>query len=217
MLPMAAVMMVTAPNSARLPSGSVPSAWSRPGLATVVGRLLLMSFAAVDSGYALVVVPLVILAAGMGSSMAPATSAIMASLPLGKAGVGSAVNDTTRELGGRARRRRPRQPVGVGVRERSGAGDDGSAGRRGRARRDVAGRRRTLGREMGGAAGEGLVRAAQVAYVDGMATSLRVGGVGVLVASILVLKYLPSRVAHQAAPPADDDAALDAATVPSAR
>ena len=33
-------------------------------------------------------------------SMAPATTAIMTSLPLGKAGVGSAANDTTRELGG---------------------------------------------------------------------------------------------------------------------
>ena len=32
--------------------------------------------------------------------MAPATESIMGSLPLGKAGVGSAVNDTTRQTGG---------------------------------------------------------------------------------------------------------------------
>jgi hypothetical protein len=42
----------------------------------------------------------VIQALGMGITTAPSTGAIMRSLPLHKAGVGSAVNDTTRELGG---------------------------------------------------------------------------------------------------------------------
>ena len=36
----------------------------------------------------------------MGMAMAPATESIMGSLPKAKAGVGSAVNDTTREVGG---------------------------------------------------------------------------------------------------------------------
>ena len=36
----------------------------------------------------------------MGITAAPATGEIMSSVPLSKAGVGSAVNDTTRELGG---------------------------------------------------------------------------------------------------------------------
>ncbi len=40
------------------------------------------------------------MASGMGLTMAPATESIMGSLPLGKAGVGSAVNDTTRQVGG---------------------------------------------------------------------------------------------------------------------
>jgi len=38
--------------------------------------------------------------AGMGFTTAPATESIMGSLPPGKAGVGSAVNDTTRQTGG---------------------------------------------------------------------------------------------------------------------
>ena len=37
---------------------------------------------------------------GMGLAMAPATESIMGSLPPEKAGVGSAMNDTTREIGG---------------------------------------------------------------------------------------------------------------------
>ena len=41
-----------------------------------------------------------LMASGMALTMAPATESIMGSLPLGKAGVGSAVNDTTRQVGG---------------------------------------------------------------------------------------------------------------------
>ena len=37
---------------------------------------------------------------GMGLAMAPATESIMGSLPRAKAGVGSAMNDTTRQVGG---------------------------------------------------------------------------------------------------------------------
>ena len=43
---------------------------------------------------------LVLMAGGMALTMPPATGAIMSSVPINKAGVGSAVNDTTRELGG---------------------------------------------------------------------------------------------------------------------
>ena len=52
------------------------------------------------SGYAHVVIALLILGLGMGTAMVPATESIMGSLPLAKAGVGSAMNDTTRQVGG---------------------------------------------------------------------------------------------------------------------
>src|SRR5207237_2818256 len=42
----------------------------------------------------------VLFGAGMGFTTSPATESIMGSLPPGKAGVGSAVNDTTRQTGG---------------------------------------------------------------------------------------------------------------------
>jgi hypothetical protein len=41
-----------------------------------------------------------LMAAGLAFTTGPATDAIMGALPAGKAGAGSAVNDTTRELGG---------------------------------------------------------------------------------------------------------------------
>jgi len=54
-----------------------------------------------DSAYfGPVLVSMVLMAVGLGLVTAPSTGAILAVLPLGKAGVGSAVNDVTRELGG---------------------------------------------------------------------------------------------------------------------
>ena len=53
-----------------------------------------------DTPYVVVGAAFAVLGAGMGMTAAPATGEIMSSVPLSKAGVGSAVNDTTRELGG---------------------------------------------------------------------------------------------------------------------
>src|SRR6185437_2340209 len=47
-----------------------------------------------------VIIAMALMAAGLGLTTGPATDAIMGALPPGKAGAGSAVNDTTREVGG---------------------------------------------------------------------------------------------------------------------
>jgi EmrB/QacA subfamily drug resistance transporter len=99
-LPWAAVYMFSAPRSARLVERFGQRAVVSTGLAVVAGGLALMSRSGIHAEYALLVVALVVTAAGMGMVTAPSTGAIMVSLPLNKAGVGSAVNDTTRELGG---------------------------------------------------------------------------------------------------------------------
>src|SRR5262249_561925 len=71
-----------------------------PGLAVVAAGLLVLAFSGIHADYPLLAVSLVVTAAGMGMVTAPSTGTIIVSLPLNKAGVGSAVNDTTRELGG---------------------------------------------------------------------------------------------------------------------
>jgi hypothetical protein len=62
--------------------------------------LAILSRCTAETGYGVVALSLVVTAIGMGFTTAPSTGAIMQSLPLEKAGVGSAVNDTTREVGG---------------------------------------------------------------------------------------------------------------------
>jgi MFS family permease len=53
-----------------------------------------------STGYGRLAIALVLMGAGMGLAGAPATESITESLPPERANIGSAVNDTTRELGG---------------------------------------------------------------------------------------------------------------------
>jgi hypothetical protein len=56
--------------------------------------------AAATTSYGTIAAQMVVLGTGMGLTSAPATEAIMGVVPKAKAGVGSAVNDATRLLGG---------------------------------------------------------------------------------------------------------------------
>jgi EmrB/QacA subfamily drug resistance transporter len=69
------------------------------GLAAVAGGLALFATATAASGYAHYVLAMVIVTSGIGLAMSPVTSASMRELPPAMAGVGSAVNDTTRNMG----------------------------------------------------------------------------------------------------------------------
>ena len=70
------------------------------GLAIFAGGLAWASTVDGSTSYVVIAVQMVMLGGGLGLTTAPATESIMGSLSADKAGVGSAVNDTTRELGG---------------------------------------------------------------------------------------------------------------------
>ncbi len=72
-----------------------------PGLALLGAAFLWISQVTVDVDYLTTVVPqMLMLGAGIGLVSTPATESILQVLPPARAGVGSAVNDATRELGG---------------------------------------------------------------------------------------------------------------------
>jgi EmrB/QacA subfamily drug resistance transporter len=102
LLPMAITMLIVAPNSPKLAERFGTKRVVGTGLLLAGTGLALMStLPAHDASYfGDVAWRLVIMATGMGLTMAPATESIMGSLPRAKAGVGSAVNDTTRQIGG---------------------------------------------------------------------------------------------------------------------
>ncbi len=99
-LPLAIALVAVAPRSAglaaRLGSGPVIAS----GFVFVAAGFGVLSFIERTTPYLILVVALVLLGVGMSLTAAPATGSIMSSVPHAKAGVGSAVNDTTREVGG---------------------------------------------------------------------------------------------------------------------
>ncbi len=100
-LPLAMCMIVIAPLSARFVDRLGTKLVVGCGLSLVTLSLVSMASLQVNSAYwPDVVWRMSLMACGMALTMAPATESIMGSLPLAKAGVGSAVNDTTRQVGG---------------------------------------------------------------------------------------------------------------------
>jgi predicted MFS family arabinose efflux permease len=195
MLPMAFTMMVAAPSSARLVERFGARRVVTTGLCLVAAGLFLLAGVGVDTPYWRLVLNLMVLAGGMGLSMAPSTTGIMASLPLGKAGVGSAVNDTTRELGG---------ALGVAVlgsllasqyaASLSDAVGSLLPGPALEAAKSSLGGALGVAQALGGPAGDSLAAAARSAFVDAMGTSLSVAGAVVLLAAFLVSRYYPHRI-----------------------
>ncbi len=100
-VPFALFTGTMAPLSARLVRRFGTKAVVTTGLAAMAGGFAIAALTAgVDTPYAVIVLAMLFLGGGLGLVQAPATESIMGALPPAKAGVGSAVNDTTRELGG---------------------------------------------------------------------------------------------------------------------
>ena len=70
------------------------------GLLLMAAFYMWVTTAATATSYGTIALQMVVLGTGMGLTSAPATEAIMGVVPKAKAGVGSAVNDATRLLGG---------------------------------------------------------------------------------------------------------------------
>lgn len=99
-LPLTATMMPAARLTPRLTSLAGVRAVCVTGLLLVAAGLAIISRVGTDSPYVLMLAGLVPLGVGMGMAMTPATSAITEALPSAQQGVGSALNDLSRELGG---------------------------------------------------------------------------------------------------------------------
>jgi DHA2 family multidrug resistance protein-like MFS transporter len=100
-LPYAAVMGALSPLAMLIVRWVGTKALVSGGMLLMASGFVVVSQAPIDAGYwSVIVVSMCLIAAGMALATGPATDSILASLPESKAGVGSAVNDTTREFGG---------------------------------------------------------------------------------------------------------------------
>lgn len=194
-LPLPLGLMPAAANSDRLVEKFGSNNVVASGLTLVTIGMLIFTTVTIDTDYTKLALIFFLLGLGMGLTMAPATTLVMDSIPAGKAGVGSATNDTSREIGG---------ALGIAI--------GGSVLNEYYQRNMVIPEGlEYLGqlpfesfpaamRIGGGLLGEGnllgaqLIENAQLAFVEGMVASVYVAAAIAFIAAILVKKYMPTRI-----------------------
>jgi EmrB/QacA subfamily drug resistance transporter len=216
LLPMALTMFVVAPTSARI----VEHIGTKVVVATGLGlaAFALASFAFVPSEHISyvgdVMWRLLLLAAGMGLVMAPATESIMGSLPRAKAGVGSAVNDTTRQVGGAL----GVAVVGSVMTSAYGPRVASAFSQGGAPAASVAQAKQGLGFALQVAGpNHGLVAAARDAFVAGMHHGAVVAAIAAAMGCVVVAIWLPAKAAQEEAFEQQDaqEPAIDATAEPA--
>jgi hypothetical protein len=95
-----AVMMPAARLTPKLTARLRPRTVCAAGLVLVAAGLAVISQVGTTTSYWLFLAGLIPLGVGMGAAMTPATTAITEALPAAQQGVGSALNDLSREVGG---------------------------------------------------------------------------------------------------------------------
>jgi EmrB/QacA subfamily drug resistance transporter len=99
-LPSAVAMILVSPRSAGLGQRFGPGPVIAGGFVALGASLAVFTTLGTDSPYPVIALAFGLMGAGLGAAAAPATGLLMSAVPMDKAGVGSAVNDTTREFGG---------------------------------------------------------------------------------------------------------------------
>ncbi len=99
-LPMTLMIIVTAPNAGRIAQRIGARAPATYGLLMVSGGLVGMTFVQPDTPFWLIAVFFVMMGHGIGSTMAPMTAAVMGAVGPQRAGLGSSMTNTSREVGG---------------------------------------------------------------------------------------------------------------------
>ncbi|MGH3668554.1 MAG: MFS transporter, partial [Acidimicrobiia bacterium] len=187
-----ATMVVAAPLSARLTERFGTKRVVFSGLVIVAGAMAVLATIDTASGYGHVALALSLLGIGMGTAMAPATDSVMGSLPLAKAGVGSAMNDTTRQVGG---------ALGVAILGSILASSYASSmvpavstlpAEAADAASDSIGGALAVAQAVGDA-GAALVEAARAAFIDGMGVAIWVAAGVTLAGAIVTWLFLPAR------------------------
>ncbi len=196
LVPYAASMMIVAPLSARIVERIGSKRVITIGLFTVTTALLLLSLVQRETPYVLAILPYCLMAAGIGMTMPPATESIMGSLPREKAGVGSAVNDTTRQMGGAL----GVALIGSVVSSIYASHVDSIASTYNLTGPALNEARSSLGGGLKVAAqlgdqAAGLTNAIKDGFVTGLSSGLRLASIVVIAAAFVVWRYLPARAA----------------------
>ncbi|MGZ4715868.1 MAG: DHA2 family efflux MFS transporter permease subunit [Acidimicrobiales bacterium] len=193
-LPLAAMLIIFAPRSAGFVARWGQARVQAIGLTLVSIGMLIIASLSPTSSYWVVAAGLVVMGIGMACTTAPATNAIVSSVPLSKSGVGSAVNDTTREVGGALGIAVLGSLVSSGY--RSSMADQVTAlpPEAAGVARDSVGGAFTIAQKLG-PVGDHLNSVAATSFTDAMSTALIVSAIVALITAGVVLVFFPRRPA----------------------
>lgn len=193
-LPLPLGLMPAAANSDRLSAKFGSNNVISMGLVLMTAAMAIFTTVEIDSEYIRLACIFLLLGFGMGLTLAPATTVVMDSIPSDKAGVGSATNDASREVGGALGiaiggsvlneyyQRNMEVPVGLEL---------------GNIPLESFPAAMQIGAELiegGNILGLTLIENAQHAFMEGMIASATVMGVMAIAAAILVKLYMPSKI-----------------------
>ena len=169
------------------------------GLGVVTFGLGAFTGVTVDTEYWWKVVgALTTMGVGMGLAMAPATEAIMGSLPKAKAGIGSAMNDVVREVGGTLGVAVLGSIISTGYAADMDGPTSGLPAEAAEAASDSVGGAHEVATQMGGdAAAANLISIADQAFINAMTTAASVAAAVALTGAFVALAFLPSRAREE--------------------
>ena len=191
-LPLPLGLMPAAANSDKFVAKFGSNNVVATGLTLITAGMLLFTTVEIDTDYVRIAVTFFLLGLGMGLTMAPSTTLVMESIPEDKAGVGSATNDASREIGGALGiaiggsvlneyyQRNLVVPEGL---DSSGLTESFPTAMR-------------IGLELmadGNMLGAELIANARLAFMDGMVASAMVSAGIALMTAILVKLYMPGK------------------------
>ncbi len=198
-LPVGIALMLVAPRSARLAARYGAGRVVAAGLTSIAVGMAVFTTTTPDTRDRVLLVGFLFIGIGLALATAPSTNAIMGAVPRDNAGMGSAVNDTTREVGGAIGiavvgtllATGYRSAVNGDLADLAAASSSGlTADQASRARGSISGAI-TAAHEVGGETGARLLRAADEAFCHG----LRIGAgtiVGLaLLGAVLAWRTMP--------------------------
>lgn len=222
-LPSAIPMTISATLSARV-AARIGTKYT-VGLGIGLGTLAIAYMAAtyrVGTPYEIIMIGQILLGTGLGTAVSPATTAIMSAVPVQKAGIGSAMNTTTRQIGG---------ALGIAllgtvmnsvyiaqVTPLETSLPQLTAEQSAQISSSIQAAH-VLALELPEAVGQQIVDASNLAFVNGMTTAMIVGTVMMTLTTLLALAIIPRRVTQlEDLAPAPEDGSLpeSAAAVPVA-
>ena len=171
------------------------------GLSLIGVAMLVFTSVERETDYAVLAAIFFLIGIGMGLTMAPSTTLVMDSIPHDKAGVGSATNDASREVGGafgiaivgsavnEIYQREMEVPIGLEAHSEVVSESFPAAIR--------------IGNEllaMGDELGQELIVNAEFAFVEGMTGAAGISAMAAIINAVLVKLYMPSRLFEEESP-----------------